>query len=376
MYANPAADRVLGFVPEEQIGRNVFEFVHFDDLDTTATRFFEGVRCAGIAGPSVFRFQTATGDWRFLEATGTNCLADPAVRGIVVNARDVSEQINLTRVLRTLGQGNEVLVRATDETSLLSDMCKAIVSSGGYTLAWVGFAVHDEAKTVRPVASAGSTLFLAGTRFGWGHDEYGRGPTGTAIRTGVPQVLGDLNDSGVFAHWLARAREIGVRTSCALPLIVGDETIGALSIYAGEVGTFDPAAVEMLRGLADHLSYGIARLRDAKHLARSERLLREAERIAHVGHWALDLSDLRIEFLAEEMFAICGISPEEWGGRSKRAARWSPPRTSGPSSGCSSKHWSRVMARPSTNSSVEMAPFVSCGRGPKPSSMSTATPSA
>ena len=74
---------------------------------------------------------------------------DPAIKGIVVNARDVTEQTNLSRALRTLGQGNQVLVHATEEDALLADTCQTIVASGGYLLAWVGYVEHDEARTVQ-----------------------------------------------------------------------------------------------------------------------------------------------------------------------------------------------------------------------------------
>jgi len=65
----------------------------------------------------------ASGDLRSLEAVATNCLEDPAIAGIVVNAHDVTEQTNLSRALRTLTEGNQVVVRATDEASLLADVC-------------------------------------------------------------------------------------------------------------------------------------------------------------------------------------------------------------------------------------------------------------
>ena len=34
-------------------------------------------------------------------------------------------------------------------------MCRVVVETGGYRLAWIGFAEKDEAQTVRPVARAG-----------------------------------------------------------------------------------------------------------------------------------------------------------------------------------------------------------------------------
>ena len=35
LYANPATERMLGYVPDEQLGRSLFELIHPDDLDAT-----------------------------------------------------------------------------------------------------------------------------------------------------------------------------------------------------------------------------------------------------------------------------------------------------------------------------------------------------
>jgi PAS domain S-box-containing protein len=314
IYANPVAEQMLGFVPEEQFGRNMFELIHPDDLEPTAAKFLEVIRGEGTHSPSVFRFQSASGEWRVLEVTATNCLHDPEINGIVLNAHDVTEQTILSRAIRTLSLANEVLVHATDEASLISDTCRTIVRSGEYLLAWVGCAEHDEAKSVRPVASSGRAGYLDGLRLSWGEKESGRGPTGISIRTRQVQVLNDVRRSREFAPWTARADAHGLRASCSLPLVVGDDVFGALMIYAGDPGAFGPGEVSVLSELADDLSYGIGRIRDAERLARNESLLREAERLARVGHWERDLSSGRVEFMAEEIFTIHGIASSDWKG--------------------------------------------------------------
>jgi PAS domain S-box-containing protein len=313
LYANPAAERMLGFVPAERVGRSTLELIHPDDRDAITAIFREGLQQAGTHRSVVFRFRTASGDWRSLEAIATNCLGDPAIAGIVVNAHDVTDQANLSRALRTLTQGNQVVVRATDEASLLADMCETIVASG-YLLAWVGYAEHDSAHTVRQLASAGRTEYLKHIHVSWGDDQLGTGPLGAAIRTRSVQVLRDMHRSPKFARWRGVADQYGFRSSCALPLIVSGEAIGALNIYGGEVGAFDPASIAALSELAADLAYGIGRLRDAKRLARSEATLREAQAITHVGHWQWDPTSGRIDWLADEMFAIHGIAPDQWRG--------------------------------------------------------------
>jgi HD-GYP domain-containing protein (c-di-GMP phosphodiesterase class II) len=111
--------------------------------------------------------------------------------------------------------------------------------------------------------------YLRDLRISWADDKYGQGPTGTAIRTGVVQVAHDLRKATGFTPWRERAKAHGFLTSLVLPLNKQGQTIGALSIYSDEVGTFSPQSVGLLQELADELTYGIARLRDAARLSRS-----------------------------------------------------------------------------------------------------------
>ena len=198
-YANPATISILGFSPDEHVGRDVFSFVHPDDLERARSAFARDLAAVGPHPPSIYRFRTKSGDWRLLEVFATNCVEDPAIAGVVVNARDVTDRMNLTQALRTLSTGSQILVHATDELSLLTDTCRNIVESGGYPLAWVGYAEHDELRSVREVAIAGQTAHTTGLTLSWADDERGQGPAGRAIRTGTVQVVKDMRQPRRFS---------------------------------------------------------------------------------------------------------------------------------------------------------------------------------
>jgi DNA-binding response OmpR family regulator len=57
----------------------------------------------------------------------------------------------LNRKLRAISNCNQALLRAVDEQALLNDVCRIICDEAGYRMAWVGYAEHDDAKTIRPV---------------------------------------------------------------------------------------------------------------------------------------------------------------------------------------------------------------------------------
>ncbi|MHB8535458.1 MAG: EAL domain-containing protein [Sulfuricaulis sp.] len=165
----------------------------------------------------------------------------------------------INRSLKTLSAGNRAVVRANNEQTLLTEMCRIIVEVGGYCLAWVGYAEQNEDKTVRPMAQAGyEEGYLATLKLTWADTERGRGPVGTAIRTAKPCITRNILNDPVFVPWREEARKRGYGSVIALPLQVNANVGGALCIYAEEPDAFDQEEVELLLEMANDLTYGIA----------------------------------------------------------------------------------------------------------------------
>ena len=202
------------------------------------------------------------------------------VSGVFAAARDISERkkaeeelLQVNRALKALTECNEAMVRASEESDLLERVCRLLVEVGGFRLVWVGYAEQDEAKSVRPVAHAGfEEGYLATLNITWADEERGRGPTGTAIRTGQPCVVRNFLEDPKVAPWRAEATRRGYASSIALPLIAEGRTLGALTLYSQAVDAFDGKEVSLLENLATDLAFGIRTLR-----ARTERKRAEEE---------------------------------------------------------------------------------------------------
>ena len=188
-------------------------------------------------------------------------------------------QMRLNRALKLLSDCNMALVHAAEESNLLSEICRLIVEQGGYCMAWVGFAEHDAEKSVRPVAQYGDARnYLGGMRICWADTEQGRGPTGTAIRTGQTDVNQDYQTNPRVLPWREAALASGYHSSIALPLSNKKHVLGALTIYASEPDAFSPEEVQLLEELANDLAYGIQTLRIRVEHAAAEKQL---EFLAH-----------------------------------------------------------------------------------------------
>jgi PAS domain-containing protein len=207
------------------------------------------------------------------------------VVGTSTVARDISERKHaeekmqrMNRTLRGLSECTEELMRATDEFEMLRQVCKVVVKVAGYRMAWVGYADQDENKTVQPMAACGfEEEYLKAANVTWADVERGRGPTGTSIRTGKPVVSQDFVSDPRMEPWREHAISHGYRSSMAVPLKIGAEVIGALTIYAEEKGRFDVDEQRLLEELASNMTYAITTLRAHSERKRAEEALRESE---------------------------------------------------------------------------------------------------
>ncbi|MBI5353925.1 MAG: PAS domain S-box protein [Chloroflexi bacterium] len=182
-----------------------------------------------------------------------------------------SEIHRVNRALRTISECNQVLIYSTDEPALLNEVCRLIVETGGYRMAWVGMAEMDDAKSVHPAAHYGfDSGYLKDARISWADTELGHGPTGTAIREGKVQVNQNFMTNKNMIPWRKRALERGYQSSIALPLKDGQSVFGALTIYALAPDAFDVEETHLLTELAGDLSYGITALRERKKRKQAE----------------------------------------------------------------------------------------------------------
>jgi PAS domain S-box-containing protein len=112
LYASPSTRRLIGYAPEELLGRNGFDFLHPDDRVTAAARFGDILQQPGGSAKLEVRVRQKDGSWRWHEAVIRNMLAEPHVQALVENYRDITQRKLADEALR---KANEALQATRSE---------------------------------------------------------------------------------------------------------------------------------------------------------------------------------------------------------------------------------------------------------------------
>jgi PAS domain S-box-containing protein len=135
-YMSDSVTRILGFLQEDLIGKEIFGFIHPGDFER-GYRALEQVMIKGfIDSYDPIRFLNKNGEWRWLEVTGSNMLNNPAVNGVVINCRDVTEKKALQEKL------------ASQEEEMRSRVSKAAIKAQEAEREQLSRELHDNVNQV------------------------------------------------------------------------------------------------------------------------------------------------------------------------------------------------------------------------------------
>jgi PAS domain S-box-containing protein len=146
LYNTPAVTSVLGYDPDELLGRRTFDFVHPDDIEVVLARFGEALMQPGVAVPVTFRFRHRAGHWVPLDAIGSNRLDDPNVRGIVVNSRDTTERQRVEDSLRKSQQLYQLLMDQVPVGILFTDAVGQVTNANPAVIAMFDWPSAEHAR--------------------------------------------------------------------------------------------------------------------------------------------------------------------------------------------------------------------------------------
>jgi PAS domain S-box-containing protein len=110
-YESPNVTGVLGHRPEDMVNRSAFEFLHPDDVPLARRLFEECLAKSGATRSAELRVRCHDGRWCIMEIIARNLLQNEAVRGVVLNSRDITARRRAEDELRAARNQLETRVR-------------------------------------------------------------------------------------------------------------------------------------------------------------------------------------------------------------------------------------------------------------------------
>ena len=275
-YCNDYLLRLAGWRREEVTGRNWFEI--FMPSENPQLKELH----AALLGdsPSAWHHEneilTRSGERRLIR--WNNSVLRSGVGDVIGTAsigEDITEQKRaeirikrLNRVYAVLSGINTLIVRVRDRDELFREACRVAVEHGEFKMAWIGV-VDRSAMKIVPIASAGAEpefLTLIKDRFSLRADApLGNTMTARAVREKKALVSNEIRDDPRVLF--ARERiERGISSMAILPLMVSDEVVGVLALYANESGFFDDEEMKLLTELAGNIGFAL------DHIEKEEKL--------------------------------------------------------------------------------------------------------
>lgn len=290
VQVSPSVEAILGYRPEELIGRPAFYFAHADDSVSRIERLQSLLAQPGAARNGTIRVRHKDNTWRWLETSATSVVEASGECAVVLTARDVTER----HLAEKRGALQFAVTTLLSEAATVDAAIAPLLETFGSILGWdvVEFWRLDrdldrlrfETMWQRPgalfarllEANHGLELPLTGTI------------PGRAWTKGVPEWMSDVAEGGGSIPRLPVFRAEELRSAVAIPILGGEKLSGVIILLSVERQPPDPALLTLLEYLSSEIAQFAERRWAEIELHESRRRLSEAQRIAHVGDWTAD----------------------------------------------------------------------------------------
>jgi PAS domain S-box-containing protein/putative nucleotidyltransferase with HDIG domain len=252
-FLNKEFERLIGWTMEEVREIDLMEAILPDpELRKKAWEFMLS------ATPQEWRvFNITTKNGRVLPSTWTHVrLSDGSQIGIGIDITELKrtqEALKRQRdILSALYAHVGKLTEKLDLKESAEEVVRGAVEILGVRLAWLGRAEKDGKVSLLAYYPPEIT-YAREISVRWDETPEGQGPTGKALRTGLPQIIEDVSRAPTYTPWREKALKEGFCTRAAFPLIARGETFGALNLYSDQPGFFSPERLGLIQAFA-HLA--------------------------------------------------------------------------------------------------------------------------
>lgn len=272
-YISPNIEQILGYSEEESLGLNLFELLHEEDKPKVQAVWMEMLEKPGVS----MRGQEArvlhkNGEWRWIEANIKNMFNDPVIQGVVDNFRDITDR------------------KKSEEEKDFERRDKEALINSSSDLIW---SVRNDL-----------TLMAANNRF----LEVSKKYLGLEFKMGETMLPPAFFDETAIQYWTELYKK-------ALGGEVVDEEMQIPLPYSNQQRWLNIRMNPILKdagiiGVACYAAETTRKKIYQEELVRINQMLAEAQKIAHLGYWEVDLTKNEV-FWSEETYSIWALSTEK-----------------------------------------------------------------
>jgi PAS domain S-box-containing protein/putative nucleotidyltransferase with HDIG domain len=187
--------------------------------------------------------------------------------------KQLKKMYSLQNVIRKL---NQFLLRCDNEDEIYKTICDTFMEANLIKFVWIGL-IEEGTFDVKPVAYAGiEKEYINSIQAKWDNSLHGNGPTGAAIKTQKPVLIGNIRTDPRFMPWREEGLKRGYLSIISLPIAHESKVVGVLNVYSDEEDAFNKKDVEFLRELTTDIAIGIRSIRFEKNLKDSNKQLGKA----------------------------------------------------------------------------------------------------
>ena len=345
LWESPSTIRNLGYVPNQFVGRNIFQIMHPDDSEWTRKMFAQLLQEPGSRQRGGFRLRRADDSWRWVEAIGTNMLNEPSVNAIVINYRDITEQKKAELELQ----------RRNEDLALVNTM-NEVINQGGDLNAIVNLLrvefkhiFSSEYTNIYLLNSDGQSLRLHQQSI----PEEIVGKIETLIGRAIPRIEIPVQEDGLFQSvlrsghglvtsdpkvlqkWIGEFVEtaslpaiakmairkllpqiykiLNIKSTILVPLISDGKTLGAINVSGSYI--FTEQDLKRIESICRYLTTALRRKQMEEDLRQSQMQYQNLVETSHDLIWSVD-AEARFTFVNRASREVYGYEPEELIGRS------------------------------------------------------------
>ena len=301
LYASPSTSQIIGYSPNEVVGRNAFEFIHQDDQHMVRDRLNMALEQPGAHINIQARILHKNHTWRWLEGVFTNLLDEPGVQAIVNNYHDFTERKHAEALQAAIYQISEAANKATN----LDELYRAVHAIIGEVMPARNFyiALYDAENDLLSfpyyVDEVDGSASIPAAKAGRGMTEY-------ILRTGKP-LLSDIANFEELAQ-RGEVELIGAASPIwvGAPLIIEGRTIGVIAMQDyNDPAVYTERELRMLEYVSGQVAKAIERTRLNSEIQRRNQILSALQESMLVLMERRKLTDV-LQLIVNQMVQLMG----------------------------------------------------------------------